>query len=246
MCKYKIGQVIWLFFLALSLPLLMQQTVSAQQANDNGLQGTFWAGTNSDKDAYSIEFLKDGKLLYTSAMGAVSKGIWIKDRDSILIELNHKFSTLNGKLSGNQIKGDAVNKKGHHWQWSAVRQQATVVSPVAPLYLPLAAAAQISGKVRVEVNVNHTGGVLAVKILEGHPLLRATSEAAAKQWLFNHVADSREVRTVVLTFSFRLPHKHERKEKYEPKYLSVYQIEINRGRPLLQYEKSVAKSRADF
>jgi TonB family protein len=225
----------------------MKQIVSAQQANAGELPGTFWAGTNSDKDAFIIEFLKDGKLIYTSATGSVSKGRWIKDSTSISIELNNKFSTLKGKLSGNQIEGDAVNKKKYQWRWSATQQQATVVSQVAPTYPPLAGAARVSGKVRVEVQINSAGNVLSVKMLEAHALLRDSSEKAAKKWRFNSVTDQNSIRTVLLTFSFRLPGEHEiRKEKYEPKFISAYQIEITKEFFLLQKEKSIAANRASF
>jgi TonB family protein len=246
MNKGKTRKVTGLFLTGFVLFWLMQNNVSAQQSENLILEGTFWAGTNSDKDFYVIEFLQDGKLRYTSVTGTVSKGVWTKDRDSILIEMNGKFTKLNGRLSGNQLEGNAVSKRGHKWQWSATKQQAAVASQVAPKFPPLAGAAQISGKVRMEVQIDSTGAVASVRVLEAHPLLSAASEAAAKQWRFNPVTHNNSVRTVVITFSFRLTNKSEAKEKYAPKYLSAFQVEITRGIPTIEKEREVTGGETDF
>ncbi|HKY27815.1 MAG TPA: energy transducer TonB [Pyrinomonadaceae bacterium] len=53
-----------------------------------------------------------------------------------------------------------------------------------PAYPPLAAAAQASGEVRVQIIVDTDGKVIAASAISGHPLLRATSVKAARGAVF--------------------------------------------------------------
>ena len=53
-----------------------------------------------------------------------------------------------------------------------------------PVYPPVAKAARAEGRVVVEVVVNEAGQVESASAVEGHPLLRAASVDAARQWEF--------------------------------------------------------------
>ncbi len=56
---------------------------------------------------------------------------------------------------------------------------------VAPLYPPLALQGGISGVVSIAGIVDASGKVEDAKVLNGHPMLRASSLAAARRWTFS-------------------------------------------------------------
>ena len=58
------------------------------------------------------------------------------------------------------------------------------VKKVDPEYPPAARSVRAGGNVVVRILVNKKGDVVEACIVEGHPLLRATSVEAAKQWKF--------------------------------------------------------------
>jgi TonB family protein len=56
---------------------------------------------------------------------------------------------------------------------------------VSPQYPPLARQARIQGTVTLRLNIDQAaGGVSAVTLVSGHPLLRDSAIAAARQWRF--------------------------------------------------------------
>lgn len=58
------------------------------------------------------------------------------------------------------------------------------VKKVEPEYPPAAGTVRANGKVVVRILVNKKGDVVGACAIEGHPLLRAASVEAAKQWKF--------------------------------------------------------------
>ncbi len=83
-------------------------------------------------------------------------------------------------------------------------QTAAVVAAVCPYYPLAARQARVFGDVSAEVKINSDGLVESVKIILGHPLFREAVEMAARQWTFSNESKETSVRTVVLTFLFRL------------------------------------------
>lgn len=55
----------------------------------------------------------------------------------------------------------------------------------------------------VEVQVDTAGNVVSAKFISGHPLLKAISEEAAKQWKFSPSEGSTKQRAVPLVFGFQ-------------------------------------------
>jgi TonB family protein len=53
-----------------------------------------------------------------------------------------------------------------------------------PVYPPSARAVKANGEVRVRIDVDQKGNVLSAKAINGHPLLRASAEQAARQAKF--------------------------------------------------------------
>lgn len=82
---------------------------------------------------------------------------------------------------------------------------------VDPEYPPAARSVRASGKVVVRILVNKKGDVVQACVVEGHPLLRATSVEAAKQWKFKKnfgFTDSKlkeRFAETDLTFNFQSP-----------------------------------------
>jgi TonB family protein len=216
---------------------------SAQQRNGDTLAGTFWAGANSDKDSFVLELLKDQSVLYTSAKGTTSKGSWKRVGNDLSIVLNRGFTKLKATIVGKQLTGDAINRKGSSWNWTAIKQEAFVVSQDAPPYPPLAKAARIEKTVRVEVQIDFTGSVSSTKVIEGHPLLNPVCEASAKKWKFNASPEASGLRLVILSFTFQIPAKIKSWEKaVDINYLSKYQAEIKAGVSLIEKSHSTAAS----
>jgi protein TonB len=78
--------------------------------------------------------------------------------------------------------------------------------PVQPTYPETAKAAQVSGPVTVEIEIDEEGNVAAARAISGHPLLKAAAVEAARQWQFAPtMLEGRAVRVVgSLTFNFAL------------------------------------------
>lgn len=85
------------------------------------------------------------------------------------------------------------------------------VKKVDPEYPPAARSVRVSGKVVVRILISKKGDVVEACIVEGHPLLRAASVEAAKQWKFKKnfgFTDSKlkeRFAETDLTFNFQLP-----------------------------------------
>ena len=65
-----------------------------------------------------------------------------------------------------------------------------IKSKVTPSYPEVAKRMNVSGSVRLEVEVSPTGSVKNVKALGGHPLLIQAAVDAVKQWKYEAGGDS--------------------------------------------------------
>lgn len=78
------------------------------------------------------------------------------------------------------------------WQWMSMFMGAadtsldasTAISKVQPVYPEIAKRMNISGVVEVEVTVDESGKVTDATAVNGPAMLRASAEAALKQWKF--------------------------------------------------------------
>lgn len=59
-----------------------------------------------------------------------------------------------------------------------------VISRAAPEYPELAKKMHLSGKVKIEVEVNAAGSVTAAKMVGGNPVFETAAISAVKQWKF--------------------------------------------------------------
>jgi TonB family protein len=87
--------------------------------------------------------------------------------------------------------------------------QGTAIKKVQPVYPPVARVAGASGAVQVQITISETGDVIDAMALSGHPMLRASALAAARQWVFKPTEISGTPVKVqgILTFNFTLSDK---------------------------------------
>jgi len=75
-----------------------------------------------------------------------------------------------------------------------------VIARTAPVYPELAKKMHLSGKVKIEVIVNASGGVASAKVVGGNPVFETSAIDAIKQWKFEPAATSTKG-LVVLEFA---------------------------------------------
>lgn len=104
-----------------------------------------------------------------------------------------------------------------------------VVSAVAPVFPPVAVAANINGNVVIEVEVNAAGEVTSARTVGGHSLLRRVRafEETARRWRFTPATNACTVR---LTFVFRIMPRETAADDLTPVFTPPYQVEV-RHRP---------------
>ena len=88
------------------------------------LEGTAWAGTDSDGDAYVYRFNPAGQYGFTSPSGTYndSSDTWSQTGDQVTMSTSGGYSTYHGTIVGDSISGTASNIRGHSWTWTATRQ----------------------------------------------------------------------------------------------------------------------------
>lgn len=104
-----------------------QRTVNAPGVVAS-IEGTTWAGIDSDGDFYEYTFLPKGQLRYrtnTSRSRIVTfedKGdVWAQNGPIVIICISN-YSTNLGTMKGNEITGDAWNVKGRRWTWEVKKK----------------------------------------------------------------------------------------------------------------------------
>ncbi|MGI8469626.1 MAG: TonB family protein [Pyrinomonadaceae bacterium] len=106
----------------------------------------------------------------------------------------------------------------------AQENQPKVVKYIAPKYPLAAKAVHATGKVVVAVKINKDGGVISSKTESGHPLLRLSSEEAARQWIFSSNDEVTE-REVKIIFVYKINLKAYKKDKIE--FKKPYRLEYS-------------------
>lgn len=116
-----------------------------------------------------------------------------------------------------------------------------VIKAMPAIYPTIAAIAEASGTVIVEVKIGHDGRVLEAKALEDHKLFRVAAENGAKLWTFNSVSSTDPPRTARLKFIFKfVPKKKASPEELLPRFLPPLAVEIRVTKPDYVFNKSVA------
>lgn len=116
-----------------------------------------------------------------------------------------------------------------------------------PMYPLIAKAARASGAVKVEVAIDEAGKVVSARAVSGHPLLRDSALAAARQWKFKPTTISGKPVKVsgVLTFNFVLDDSKKSGEA-EHANSDPAQARLDRGTALLKsnrYDEAIIEFR---
>lgn len=89
-------------------------------SNAGSLVGTTWSQMKPEGE-YTIEFLKDGKLRYKLPTGKETGGTWKQTGTLVIIVIN-QYSTLEGNVEGDVMKGEGTNMEGETWKWTWTRK----------------------------------------------------------------------------------------------------------------------------
>ena len=106
---------------------------------------------------------------------------------------------------------------------AAQQNQPRLVEAIAPVYPTLALYSSTAGEVKVRLTLDDTGTVTATKVIQGHKLLAAPTEEAAKKWRF---AAARTVAEVDITFVFRILPRGTADSELTTRFRSPFQIEV--------------------
>lgn len=102
-------------------PVVIGNGAGAEPAPDrDSLLGTTWIQTKAEGD-YTIEFLKDGKIRYRLPTGRETGGTWKQAGKLVIITIGG-YSTLEGNLEGDVMKGEGTNVEGTKWNWTWTRK----------------------------------------------------------------------------------------------------------------------------
>ena len=104
----------------------------------------------------------------------------------------------------------------------------SVVRAVPPVFPVPQNGKHAMGTVVVEVKIDSSGKVIAAQTVTGHPDLRQVSEKAAQRWNFDEAAEATKVRSVKLTFMFRLMDEEATDEELVAVFEPPYRIEVRR------------------
>jgi hypothetical protein len=102
-------------------PVVIGNGAGSEPGPERGsLLGSTWIQTKSEGD-YTIEFLKDGKLRYKLPTGRETGGTWKQTGNLVIIVING-YSTLEGNVNGDVMKGEGTNMEGAKWNWTWTRK----------------------------------------------------------------------------------------------------------------------------
>jgi hypothetical protein len=102
-------------------PVVIGNGAGSEPAPDRGSrQGSTWTQMKPEGE-YMIEFQKDGKLRYKLPSGKETGGTWKQTGTLVIIVIN-SYSTLEGTVEGDVMKGEGTNMEGAKWNWTWTRK----------------------------------------------------------------------------------------------------------------------------
>jgi TonB family protein len=84
------------------------------------------------------------------------------------------------------------------------KSRVALIKLAPPIYPPLARQAQITGNVRVQIEVYRDGSVASAEMVSGHPMLKQAALDSAKQSHFECVQCENELTQYLLTYTFQI------------------------------------------
>jgi TonB family protein len=141
-------------------------------------------------------------------------------------------------LAGPAWSSYAIVLDGTHPQ----SQEPTVVNAIPAIYPRIAAVAEVSGTVVIEVKIKPDGTVGEANAVDGHKLFRVAAEKSSRLWVFNPITASNISRTARLTFAFKLIPKVANPEDLLPVFMPPYSVESRATTPGYVFHKNVDPS----
>jgi hypothetical protein len=92
------------------------------------LVGTMWEGWVGDReqpgphDETTFEFLEGNRVTYETGFGKHTDGQWRQNDASVLIQVNDCYAFYEGRIDGDEIKGQFSNVDGARTNWTARRK----------------------------------------------------------------------------------------------------------------------------
>jgi TonB family protein len=102
----------------------------------------------------------------------------------------------------------------------------SLVQAVAPAYPPIAATANAAGTVTIEVKIKSDGMVSSARAVNGVGVLAVAATNSARRWIFAATQAKAGVRTVRLTFVFRIMPFSTPKDELLAIFKPPYEVEV--------------------
>ena len=191
-----------ILLLCIALPLCAQESAANKYALRGGIRdqqsrvivGLLLRINNGSSSLTGITDI-DGQFQFT-----LSDGDYVLTADEVTPDKFRAFIKITDKgLNPNYLEfvidSSAINCSGHSNSSSP-----KIISSEQPKYLPAARTIRAQGEVAVELTIAQNGDVVSAKAISGHPLLRAVSVAAAKNFKFesSERADERKLQFIFL------------------------------------------------
>ncbi len=145
------------------------------------------------------------------------------------------FVILSIFLAVSALSSYAIAFDGTHQQ----SQEPMVVKAIPAIYPRIAAVAEESGTVVIEVKIKPDGTVAEANAVGGHKLFRVAAEKSSRLWVFNSITGPNISRTARLTFAFKLIPKAANPEELLPVFMPPYGVETRATIPAYVFHKNV-------
>jgi hypothetical protein len=101
----------------------LEEKAIVEKGGVPSVEGTMWAGKDSDDAYYEFHFQPYGELHYKSPSGFYTTDHWKQDGYTIYMEMTNKYAEYKGLIKGDKMEGNAWNVTGKTWTWRVERQK---------------------------------------------------------------------------------------------------------------------------
>ena len=122
-----------------------------------------------------------------------------------------------------------VASGGENWtsaQQGRQQDSPAVIAAVAPSYLLMAVHSHATGEVVVTVRLAADGSVISSELVSGNSVLAAGTLHVARRWKFAPATNKDEVRSVRLTFVYRLLPRGTPADELLPIFKPPYRVDV--------------------
>jgi hypothetical protein len=121
--------------------------------------------------------------------------------------------------------------------------QVSVIQAASPLYpQELISPKEITGDVRINVQIDPNGVVVSARAIGGHPTFIKVAESAARRWVFSTIDTQSVMRTTQLFFKFRII-DYKTPDELGPIFKPPYEVEVRAGHPVIISRETSLKAK---